>query len=340
MKRRCAAFLALESFFAVATPAVPARADVPAADGATPVVVSPAQPSPPADEGARRPRRFLSKGLSLGLVAGTYGALGAMLYQAWYAHGPKHGFEWSHDGWLGTDTYSGGADKVGHVYATYLLTRATAGLMREGGWDPVVSTAVGVLSTSAVYFAFELRDGYTTGFSYRDMVANLLGVSFGAAMLQVPWLDERFDMRVEYWPSEGYIKNFKNEGFNFNEDYNGLTFLLAYHLSSVAPIEEWKLPLRFADVVIGFNTQGYRPRPDDLRVLQRQRTFVGVSLNMQRVVDELWLGDRHPKPGDSAGPGHRFVQFMTELFNLPFTSAPVFTVERQHESDPLVEPGS
>jgi hypothetical protein len=306
--------------------ASPARADEPVA-------------TPAGDEAPRQPRPFLSKGLSLGLVVGGYAALGSMLYEAWWAHGPKHGFEWSHDGWFASDTYSGGADKIGHFFMTNLITRATAGLMREGGWDPVLSTAVGALSSSAAYFAIELRDGYSTGFSRSDMVANLLGSGFGAIMVQVPWLDARFDTRVQYWPSEEYVRNFKKEGLNFNEDYSGLTFLLAYHLSSVELFEQSKLPIRFADVVLGFNTQNYRPRPVQPDAMQTQSIFIGFSLNMQRVVDELWL-DRHPRIGDSANAGHRFAQFMTEFFSLPFTTLPVFTLERQHRRYPYADPGS
>ena len=330
--------MALELIFAVAAPAGSARADGPTAGGGTSVAVS---PSPPLETETSKPKRsFLTKGWSLGLVAGGYAALGGLLYKAWWADGPKHGFEWSHDSWFARDTYSGGEDKIGHFFMTHLITRATAGLMREGGWDPILSTAVGALTSSAAYFAIELRDGYTTGFSRGDMVTNLLGSGFGVAMMHVPWLDERFDTRVQYWPSEGYLKNFKREGLNFNEDYTGLTFLLAYHLSTIEPLEESKVPLRFADVVLGFGTENYRPRPEEPHALQRQRIYIGFSLNMQRVVDELWLSSRHPKFGDSAGPGHRFTQFMTEFFNLPFTAQPVLTIERPHYRHSYVDPGS
>jgi hypothetical protein len=317
----------LALLFTAAAPVGTARAD------------DPVRP-PPGDEVPQKPRPFLSKGLSLGLVVGGYAAFGGLLYASWWAHAPTHGFEWSHDGWLARDTYSGGADKIGHFFMNHLLTRATAGLLREGGWDPVLSTAVGALSASVAYFGVEMGDAYTTAFSRNDMVANLLGSGFGVLMMQVPWLDERFDTRVQYWPSKQYFSDLGEGGTNFNEDYNGLTFLLAYHLSSIELIEESKIPFRFADVVLGFNTQNYRPRPAEENALQRQRIFIGLTLNLQRVVDELWLSDRHPKHGDSACPGHRFAQFMTEYFNLPFTTLPVFTLERQHIKHSFVDPGN
>jgi hypothetical protein len=281
----------------------------------------------------------LGKALSLGFVSGMYTALWLVCYQAWWANGTKHGFEWSDDGWFAVDTYSGGADKVGHFYATHLLTRATAGLMREGGWSLPVSALAGALGSTVTYLTFELRDAYTTGFSRRDMLANLAGTNLGVLMLYFPWLDERIDTRVQYWPSAGYLKNFHADGFNFNEDYTGLTFLLAYHLSSIKEIEAIDFPLRFVDLVVGFNTQNYRPRPVEENPLQKQHLFLGLSLNLQRVVDELWLSERHPRFGDSAGRGHRFVQFLTEFFSLPLTTAPVVRWERQHIKQSGANPG-
>ena len=336
--RRAAACL----FLAVTTLTCPAHADpVSSANGGSSTALTGAAEEPageepmpaPAQTGPEPapPRRYLGKGLSLALVGGVYAAFWLICYEAWWgaAGHPKHDFEWIKDGWFASSTYSGGADKLGHIYATHVLTRATAGLLREGGWNPVLSTVLGVTASTGTYFLFEMRDGYYTGFSKNDMAANLLGAGLGVVMMHVPWLDERFDTRLQYWPSSGYLQDFHREGFNFNEDYTGMTFLLAYHLSTIEPIERLDAPLRFADLVIGFNAENYRPRPTEVDALQRQHIYLGVSINLQRLADELWLG-RHPRFGDDAGRTHRFTQFATEFFNLPFTAVPILTLERNH----------
>ncbi len=300
--------------------------------GAVPVVEISADPTPV------RPGGTMNKWVSVGIVGGVYLGFWALCYEAWFAHGTKHPFKWDEDGWFGSDTYAGGEDKIGHVFFPSLLTRGTAGLLREGGWDPVLSTVVGALATNGTYAILELKDGTTTSFSYRDVVANLLGTMWGVLALHVPWFDERFDLRVAYWPSSGYLQNFKKEGFDFNEDYSGLTFMLAYHLASVAPIEELGGPLRFVDVVAGYNTENYRPRATVEHPTQHQRLFFGFTINWQRIVDEIWLDTRHPRFGDSAGRTHRVAQFATEHFGLPFTTLRMFTFESSHEKQGLARP--
>ncbi|MGE5783649.1 MAG: DUF2279 domain-containing protein [Myxococcales bacterium] len=311
------------------SPRLDASAKTPFGDQALPapsIVVSPSNISTAAVTTAPSVRRGspMSRALSLGLVGGIYVGMNVLAYFAWWADSPPDQFEWVKDGWFAPNTYAGGSDKIGHFYMNLFLTRANASVLEQGGWHRRTATYAGAMLTLGMYYVFEMRDAYSTGFSKNDMIANTVGAATGVLMREVPLLDELFDFRVEYIPSNGYLKNFKKEGVNFNEDYTGLTFLFAWHVCSVPFLEENAGPFRFMDVVLGYNSRNYRPRTP-LNVTRYQDRFIGVSLNLQRIVDELWLGKRHPKFGESAGNAHRFTQFATEFFNLPYTSIPVGT---------------
>jgi hypothetical protein len=262
----------------------------------------------------------IGRGMSVGIVLGMYAGLHVLAYLAWYADAPRDRFQWSNDGWFGASTYAGGSDKMGHFYMTHFLTRANAGVLESGGWHPRSSTYAGAMLTLGAYYVIEMQDGFTFGFSKNDTIANIAGAASGVLFREVPTLDKMFDLRVEYLPSSGYLRRIKKDGFNFNEDYNGLTFLLAWHLCSLPWVEQNGGALRFMDLVLGYNTQHYKPRPDGPHPTRYQDRFIGISLNLQRIVDELWMGERHPTFGASAGRAHGFMHFATEFFNIPYTS--------------------
>lgn len=267
----------------------------------------------------------LGRALSLGIVGGIYVGLNVVAYLAWWINSPPDQFEWVHDSWFESNSYAGGSDKLGHFYMNHLLTRANAGILEEGGWPRRTSTYAGAMLTLGTYYVFEMRDAYSSGFSKNDMLSNVAGVAAGVLMREFPLLDELIDTRIEYIPSGGYLRKFKHRGINFNEDYTGFTFLLAWHLSTVSFVERHGGPLRFVDLVLGYNTRNYRPRVADPDVPKYQDRFIGISLNLQRIVDELWLGERHPRPGHDAGRLHRVAHFATEFFNVPYTFVPVVT---------------
>lgn len=303
----------------------------------TPIVASDSRSSaddPNATIAARWNNPNLTRALSLGAVGGIYVAMNLVAYFSWWFKSPPEQFVWSHDGWFASNTYGGGSDKIGHFYMNAFLTRANAGLLEEGGWHPRTSTYAGAMMAFGTYFVFEMRDAYSTGFSKNDTIANAVGVATGALMREVPIIDELFDFRVQYFPSDAYVRNFKKKGINFNEDYTGLTFLFAWHLCSVPFVEKHAGILRFADVVLGYNTRNYRPKVQDPTVTRYQDRFIGVSLNLQRIIDELWLGKRHPRFGESAGPVHRFMHFGAEFFSLPFTSLPLGTWTNEYHKQP------
>lgn len=325
----------------------PARAPAPAR--------LPAEASPWLDEGGFRAIPSKEERASEGkhkvaaalTLAGLYAGFTTWTYFAWYRkHRPLEEYRfgcffckgkdgnakiWSSDGWFGSKRYAGGADKLGHAWATMGLARGGTELLNQwGGYDRWTSALISSSLAELLFFGVEIKDGAYYEFSYGDLTFNTLGAALGFAMSVSPRLDELIDFRVEYWPSDAYRAQFTegNTGKNLNiaEDYSGETYLLALHLGAFATLRETKYGgwTRFVDVVAGFGTRGYKPEPPTgaEKYKERQEMFLGVSLNAQGVFD--WLLEGRSRPAKKITHG------FFEVFNAPFTSLPLL----EHEQSP------
>lgn len=273
-------------------------------------------------------------------LGGVYAGFTTWTYFAWYRkHKPLEQFRfgcffcdgkdgnykvWSSDGWFGARRYAGGADKLGHAWATMGLARGGTELLHQwGGYDRMTSAIISTALAETLFFGIEIKDGFYYEFSFGDLTFNTLGAGLAFAMSTWPRLDDLIDFRVEYWPSDDYRAQFTegNTGKNLNiaEDYSGETYLLALHLGAFHALRDsryggWS---RFVDLAVGFGSRGYKPEPptgaDKYR--ERQEMFLGVSLNAQGLFD--YLLDGRSRAGKKISHG------VFEVFNLPYGSLPV-----------------
>jgi len=270
-------------------------------------------PAPAAEQEAKGNAKTYS---ALGL-SGFYAALGTWAYFAWYHNTDSlPEFEVGGDGYFGKDTYAGGSDKLGHFWINYVLTRTTNHILTAGGWDRLPASIIAA-SLSWSFFAFvEVKDGFYYQLSPGDMIGNTVGAVLGVVMENVPALDEVIDLRLEYFPSPEYRDRVVNDGdVDVAEDYSGQTYLLALHLKSVPGLTEPRYMqwAKFVDVVAGFESRNYKPEPTDEEKRRRQSLFVGVSLNLQHVLDELMGGP--PKR-----IGHKIGHTIFEMYSPPYTT--------------------
>jgi Predicted periplasmic lipoprotein (DUF2279) len=271
------------------------------------------------------------KGLSLGISAGIFGVLYGYTYMAWYLRSDESpDFHLHDEGWFAVDTYAGGADKIGHAWANYALVRGVSSILEWGGWQKKMALATATGSTMAFFLMSEIKDGYheNYGFSWGDVVMNLTGTGLGVLMELSPEVDRRFDFRVEYWPSKPFRDAIADRGpFNSPEDYSGQRFFLAYHLSSIETLREsdyfgWS---EYMDLAVGFHANHYKPEDTDSGD-HEQELFLGVSLNLQTVIDKAFA----PPPSSlrKSGTGTRALRFTAEIVQLPYTLIDVGGVSR------------
>ncbi len=267
--------------------------------------------------------KLLSKSLSMGGVGLTHGILYTYAYFAWYkGRTLTDELIFRDEGFFGVDTYAGGADKFGHMFSNYTLTRGTTQILRRGGWSQTTSVSLSASLSLAFFTLIEFKDGYHAnfGFAWGDMVANVTGIGLAVLMETVPWFDRHFDIRLEYLPTALFIEQLREDGIvNAAEDYSGQTFLLSYHLSAHPGLLQKPLEwLRYVDLTAGFGTHNYLPEPKDPNAVKEQEVFIGVSLNVQEVIDQVFF-----KPEKRHGIGYKSQRFATEVLAIPYTTLPL-----------------
>ena len=284
-----------------------------------------------AKEEAPSPWRRRRAEIALG---GIYAGFAAWSWVAWYQN-PRHDFLLDGDPsdgkfyrsfWLGSKSYAGGADKLGHMWSTYALGRVGTELLRQwGDFDRLEASLIGAGLAEALFIAVEIVDGYHYVFSTGDLVYDTLGAGLAVVQSMYPNVDEMIDFRVEYWPSQAYRDH---TDADFAEDYSGQTFHVAFHLGSIPALRDgrWSSWSRFVDVGLGFKTRGYKPDPpwvvtDEMPDYEMKQSLqLGESLNLQGVFDYL-LEDRAPTAG-------KLTHGIFELFQPPYTTLPVATGSR------------
>lgn len=273
-------------------------------------------------------------------LAGFYAGFSTWAYFAWYrSHPPLSKFKFGGDGMFGVRTYAGGADKMGHAWATMALARLGTAMLDGGGYDHTKSTLLSAGLSEFLFLNVEIHDGFYFEFSYGDLAMDTVGMFAAIALELWPRLDELIDYRVQYFPSARYIDNVDGSPnfdgtpscpkggcskWNIAEDYSGQTYLLALHLSGIHTLRDmphgaWT---RFVDVAVGFESRNYKPPPDPARDHRsdpsatfdpHQDLFVGVSLNAQGMFDYLFEGGHHESL-------RKVTHGLFEVFNLPFTT--------------------
>jgi hypothetical protein len=345
---------------AEAAPPDPAPVAAPAEPVSPPVDLAPADPvpvapAPPADQtaapaafdtgaavakiehGGPAPVSSRRRAIALGAVTGAYAAFSTWAVFAWYVdHPPNQGFVFGGDGLFERSAYAGGADKMGHAWATMVLGRLTSQGLKLGGWSPRTSALIGAGLSSTLFTLVEVADAYYYEFSVGDLAADLLGAAVGAAFEMWPRADELFDFRVEYYPSPEYRSILRGDPgrddeldlkkANFAEDYSGQTYLGALHLGAFPAIAEGKYtwPLAYVDAVVGFGSRKYRPAPlAEEMATPTQTLSLGVSLNLQGVFDRLLAGG-----GTGKGVARTITHAVFEVLNAPYTSLRPLSVSR------------
>jgi len=275
----------------------PIATPTPWIDLGTSPITGATEPPPPGDH-------KLAASLTLG---GVYVGFTTWTYFAWYRkHHPLKDFKFGGDGWFGSRTYAGGADKFGHAWATMSLARAGTELLHQwGGFSKLQSTLVATALSELLFLGVEVKDGFYYEFSFSDATGDTAGALAALALSLSPRLDELFDFRVQYWPSHEYLHQLHGGNVNVAEDYSGETYLLAMHLGGLHSLRDsrWGTWSRFVDIAVGFGSRGYKPDPvgEEPDYKHRQELSIGVSLNLQGLSD--WLFERRSRPAYKIGHG-------------------------------------
>jgi hypothetical protein len=247
-------------------------------------------------------------------VGGLHLAYATWSYFAWYRNADTNEFFIADGPAFAQATYAGGADKFGHSWSNYTLTRATTAVLVAGGWPRLQSSIASALLTEVAFTLTEVQDGfYMYGFEPDDVIANVTGAGLALLFENVPAVDRLLDFRVEYFPSRDYRRAFRETGsVDIGQDYSGQSYILALHLGGIPrlPHNEWTYWNRFVDLAVGFEAKHYAPIPAMRDALPRQTLYFGIAFNLQGMFDSLL------RPS----AGRRIAHGVFEVYSLPYTT--------------------
>lgn len=172
------------------------------------------------------------------------------------------------EGWFGNDTKSGGADKLGHAYSSYVLAHGLSNLYDSWCINKTDAALYGALSSLAIAGYMELGDSFSEfGASKEDMIANIVGVTFGYFTYRNKALADILDFRWEYRPNLDDVSD-------FTTDYEYSKFLLALKLNGFAFARS--NPLKHIELHAGYYTRGFA-EPGDMK---ERNVFIGIGFNL------------------------------------------------------------
>lgn len=238
---------------------------------------------------SEKDRQFRTQALIWGGV-GSVLAYGATV---WWKEGSSGHFRTTNEGWFGQDTYTGGADKLGHAYSTYVGTRLLASAFEWAGNDRDGAVALSAATVFGTMLAVETLDGFSERykFSKEDLIMNALGTGLGLLFEKNKRLDDLFDVRLHYWPS-GDAKRLNQVGPV--GDHSGQTYLLVAKATGVPQLRNHDV-LRYFELAVGYGTRGYEPNNGMPAPGRSRNVYFGISLNISEILRNTVFRDSADK---------------------------------------------
>ncbi len=187
-----------------------------------------------------------------------YSAVLAGLNAAWYSQYPRSKFHFFNDNaeWLQVD-------KAGHVYGSYVESRASNELWRWSGLPRKQRIWISGLSGVAYQTIIETLDGFSSeyGWSWGDFTANVIGSSIFTAQ-ELAWDDQRIKLKFSFHKKNYHQADLnsrasqifgKSESERFFKDYNAVTDWVSVDVTSF--VTETKLPQWMA-IAFGYGAEG------------------------------------------------------------------------------------
>ena len=211
--------------------------------------------------------------------------------------GERHEPFSENEGWFSEDTGQGGADKVGHMYAHYVVQRI---MFRTYDHIDTYKNEALIYSTvmsCVVGLMIEIGDAYTAayGFSYEDLIMDYTGIAFGALLCHFPVADAFLGMTVSYIPTKAFIETSKGwtTALEWVNDYSGYKYMLNFKLAGFKAIG-FNIPefMRYIQLDLGYYTRNYSCFDHDAGNYDKSRNlYFGVSINYSEIVKDLYDDD-------------------------------------------------
>jgi len=187
-----------------------------------------------------------------------YGGAMVGLYSAWYKNYPQTNFHFFNDNkeWLQVD-------KVGHMYAAYIESKASMEMWRWAGVDRKKRIWIGGLSGATYQTVIEVLDGFSEGWgwSWGDFAANVAGSGILIGQ-ELAWDEQRIQVKFSFHRKDYGEQQLNKRADNLYgnslaermlKDYNGQTYWLSANLKSF--FKQSNLP-PWLNIAVGYGADG------------------------------------------------------------------------------------
>ena len=214
-------------------------------------------------------------------------------------------FHFHSEGWFEKESKTGGSDKTGHFFMTYLLSRVVASRMQDRGLGLKWASFWGSVSGLTSMTLLEIGDGTSPyGFSKEDFIADSVGAAMAFLVRAYPKVDEFVDVRFEYWPSG------RSEGrTDFTTDYSSMRHLIALKLLGFDALKH--TPLSLVEFQVGYYSRGFRSYDT---VEESQHLYVGVGISLADLARRSEINVLK-NTFEFYQPGHTYVE--TDIWSRP-----------------------
>ena len=186
-------------------------------------------------------------------------------------------FRFNNEGWFGMDTGSGGADKLGHLYSTYLMDEFLTDRLYQKTGNLQDAARKGAIFSGGLMLLVEGFDGVSSdhGFSYEDLIMNTTGIGISYLKNTVPELRNKLDLRVEYHRSQA------DKG-HFITDYTGYNYSAVLKLGGFKQLKT--TPLKYFELQLGYHTEGFKKADRPYFKQKKARLYTGIGLDLSEVL--------------------------------------------------------
>lgn len=187
-------------------------------------------------------------------------------------------FHTDDEGWFGKETSNGGADKLGHFYTNYLITRLLAPIYE--GWGYTNKDAALYASFTSILASgilIEVGDGFSEhGFSKEDFIVDVLGAGAGYILATQPSLAKKIDFRVEYNP---FLDT--DNVTDFTTDYERMKYLMAIKAEGFELFEDNYM--KYLELHVGYYTRNFNH--NTMPIEERERNiYLGIGINLSKLL--------------------------------------------------------
>jgi len=223
---------------------------------------------------------------------------------------PNGGFHETAEGFFGSKTYAGGADKAAHFVHYTMAARLFETTYSRLGYSDTTSRWLAFGTAFGTGLATEIGDGTTLfGFSFEDLLMDALGAASAMGLSSTGW-DDTFGFRYGTGVSQEEYTGCCARSGEYGRDYSGEIFTADVKIAGAS--RRLRLdpgPARYLLVSMTYGTNGYRHAPAEL---QQRLVGLEVGIDFSEILRSLRV-PREPLWGE-------LVYTFFDMIRLPYTA--------------------